>query len=247
MTVATASARADVIFSDSNFVASDYQVAFASSTGGASLTAAACTSCGDSGTALRLTISDSDGSNLGAAIINSSFTYDPFTQGAITTIDASVDKNFTAVAPPLFGYGNTFRPVIEQGGNFYTAVKFGTSVTVPAGGTTASSGFEVIALSALTAADFSQFDVTTGLVGTAHPDFAGSAITFGIGQVLAASPLSAGSAITVISDFDNLSIAVHTAAVPEPASWALMVAGFGTIGSAMRRRGKKRYGYPFSI
>ena len=29
---------------------------------------------------------------------------------------------------------------------------------------------------------------------------------------------------------------VATAAVPEPASWALMLTGFGAIGSAMRRR-----------
>jgi hypothetical protein len=31
----------------------------------------------------------------------------------------------------------------------------------------------------------------------------------------------------------------NTAAVPEPASWALMIAGFGLVGSAMRRRATK--------
>lgn len=34
---------------------------------------------------------------------------------------------------------------------------------------------------------------------------------------------------------DDLSISV-AAAVPEPASWALMIAGFGLVGAAMRRR-----------
>jgi hypothetical protein len=34
---------------------------------------------------------------------------------------------------------------------------------------------------------------------------------------------------------DNLSISATTAAVPEPASWAMMLFGFGLIGSAMRR------------
>jgi Protein of unknown function (DUF642)/PEP-CTERM motif len=35
---------------------------------------------------------------------------------------------------------------------------------------------------------------------------------------------------------DDISL---TAAVPEPASWALMIAGFGLVGSAMRRRATK--------
>ena len=33
---------------------------------------------------------------------------------------------------------------------------------------------------------------------------------------------------------DNL--VAETAAVPEPASWAMMLAGFGAVGSALRRR-----------
>ncbi|WP_368039583.1 PEPxxWA-CTERM sorting domain-containing protein [Sphingomonas sp. ID1715] len=33
-------------------------------------------------------------------------------------------------------------------------------------------------------------------------------------------------------EFDNLSVA----AVPEPATWALMIGGFGMVGGAMRRR-----------
>lgn len=37
-------------------------------------------------------------------------------------------------------------------------------------------------------------------------------------------------------EFDNVN--VTTAAVPEPASWALMLSGFGAIGGAIRRRRK---------
>jgi hypothetical protein len=38
---------------------------------------------------------------------------------------------------------------------------------------------------------------------------------------------------------DNVSIDALSGAVPEPASWALMIAGFGLVGSAMRRRAHK--------
>ena len=36
--------------------------------------------------------------------------------------------------------------------------------------------------------------------------------------------------------FDNLTFVTAGAAVPEPASWALMIAGFGGVGAALRRR-----------
>ena len=39
---------------------------------------------------------------------------------------------------------------------------------------------------------------------------------------------------------DNVILTAVPGGVPEPASWALMIAGFGLIGSAMRRRAKAR-------
>ena len=36
--------------------------------------------------------------------------------------------------------------------------------------------------------------------------------------------------------FDNIVVNAGTAAVPEPASWALMIGGFGLVGGAMRKR-----------
>jgi hypothetical protein len=45
---------------------------------------------------------------------------------------------------------------------------------------------------------------------------------------------------TLASDFDSsqsfLTITAAAAAVPEPASWAMMLAGFGAVGFTMRRR-----------
>ena len=38
---------------------------------------------------------------------------------------------------------------------------------------------------------------------------------------------------------DDLTLAQATAAVPEPATWAMMIAGFGLVGGTMRRRSTK--------
>ena len=235
-------ANATTVFTDGTF--SGYTTGFVASSGGATLAVSPCSNCGDPGSALNSTISESDGSNLGAAVINPLFSYNPQTQGAITSISASVDKNLTVSAPPLFGFGNTFRPVIEQNGAFYTAVISGPSVTVPVGGSTATSGFNLFTASGLTATDFDQFDTTTGLIGTNHPNFAGSTILFGLGQVIAANPLDAGNSLTVTSTFDNLSFSVSS--VPEPATWALFIGGFGLVGWSLRRQQLRRTSLSFA-
>jgi hypothetical protein len=216
-------ARADATFTDSTF--SGYTVGFSASQGSATFTAAQCAACGDPTSALELTINSPAGSNLGAAVVNNLFTYNPQTQGGIASISASVDKNFNVTSTPAAGFNSTFRPVIEQDGNFYTAVSFGTPVTVLTDGGTATSGYVHFTLTNLQATDFLEFDTSTGLVGTANPNFSGDAITFGIGQVLAANAYSE----TLTSDFDNLSITVTTA-VPEPSGLVLMLTGLGLVG-----------------
>ena len=42
--------------------------------------------------------------------------------------------------------------------------------------------------------------------------------------------------LTVTTTNQGAGFAVGTAAVPEPAAWALMIAGFGLVGTALRRR-----------
>ena len=117
-------------------------------------------------------------------IINNGFSYDPSTQAPITSISASVDKNL-GVNIQGSGFGNTFRPTIEQGGVFYTAAIPGPALnTGPGGGFT---GYNTI-VSPLTATDFVQYDPTNSTSGTAHPDFAGT------GRPLAPSmPLSSST------------------------------------------------------
>jgi hypothetical protein len=75
---------------------------------------------------------------------------------------------------------------------------------------TGGNGWEV---KTLTAAGISRIDVIGAAVG-------GSTLIFGIDQL----------------NFTP----VATAAVPEPASWAMMIGGFGLVGGAMRRRRSAR-------
>jgi PEP-CTERM motif len=44
-------------------------------------------------------------------------------------------------------------------------------------------------------------------------------------------------------NYTDLQFIARTGAIPEPASWALMIAGFGLTGAAMRRRAKVRVTY----
>jgi hypothetical protein len=73
-----------------------------------------------------------------------------------------------------------------------------------------------------TTRDLTFFGVTSD---TAFNSFTISGITPTLGASIVFDNLSKGSAVV--------------AAVPEPASWAMMIAGFGLVGGAMRRRASK--------
>jgi choice-of-anchor C domain-containing protein len=62
----------------------------------------------------------------------------------------------------------------------------------------------------------------------------------GSSTTLTFQSLTAGGGCCWGAELDNVSVA---GAVPEPASWALMIAGFGLVGAAARRRAKVRVTY----
>lgn len=53
---------------------------------------------------------------------------------------------------------------------------------------------------------------------------------------LAAGDTVAFTAYTIPAGYGDGTIAVSAALVPEPATWGLMIAGFGLVGAAVRRR-----------
>jgi hypothetical protein len=118
----------------------------------------------------------------------------------------------------------------------------------------------------LTAADFSSFALSGGgsFGGIAFSSLTSAAVTLYQGAFIAYDITAAvtingkastinlskanGTTITIGDDtysgafgFTNVTLgqaAAAAAAVPEPASWAMMIGGFGLVGAAMRRQRK---------
>ena len=226
-------AAASTTFSDQTFPLANYSFAFeVLSAPDNTVNLSQCATCGDPGSALELQVGFPSGggvynTNNLFGILNSTFTYDPATQGAIKSINASIDKDFSINVALL--YGNSFRPLIEQGGNFYETAISGPLLSGP--GTT---GFNTIAATGLTASSFVQVDPVTGAFGTANPDFSGGPMEFGLLQLLGASAIENTQADLV---YDNLSLTLTS--VPEPATWAMMLVGFGGLGAAIRTRHRR--------
>src|SRR5262249_38254341 len=97
------------------------------------------------------------------------------------------------------------------------------------GGTT---GFQNISAINLVAASFLSFDFTTGMFGTANPNFEGDPILFGLGQV-AQFP---GSKTNFPALCDHLNLTVNSVVpAPEPSAFLLVLASLVGLAWAKRR------------
>jgi hypothetical protein len=207
---------ADTVFTDNSMNLGHYTTIGPDTSGMTTATATNCGACGDPGAALQITESFlGAGGNIQAGFLNNTFTYNPGTQGAISSITASVNKNiFITVA----GGSNTFHPLIEQDGVFYIA-------SIP-GATIGSIGFTGYSLfsGTLTAASFDEYTLV-------NPNFTGHAMAFGLAQIS-----GSGSTETLIAYYDNLKYDITPAKTPEPASFSLLGLGLACVMTLASRK-----------
>jgi hypothetical protein len=220
------SAAADVVFADTNFsdIANYTVTSYTSDPGLATITH------NNSSNQLQFIATfnnNTQADTVAQALVNSTFSYDPHSQGAIVDIDASVLKTISTTITGT-GLGNHFYPTIEQDGVFYLATIAGPTFNGPGG-----TGPNTIAQNDLTAADFVSFSFSTGTFGTANPNFDGDTMTFGLTQVSGTG--GAGDTGTLTTEYTNLSIDV--ANVPEPASLALFGSALLAFCAIRRRPG----------
>ena len=123
----SAPAFANEVFTDNTFNLADYTSSPVFTSAGTSLTYNQCASCGNPGEGLQLiaTFPPGTGSSAAVGLANNTFSYDPLTQGAISSVNASVDKNFTDNYPFL-GTGNCehLPPADRTGRQFLHCVHF---------------------------------------------------------------------------------------------------------------------------
>jgi hypothetical protein len=230
-------ATADTIFTDATF--SDFS-SYTQTYGpimNETIAPSQCPSCGSPGAALQIVFNVADTTSTTAngslGLVNPAFSYDPATQGAVLSIDASIFKDLTLTPPPAgvpYTFAYTFIPLIEQDGNFYLTVISATGISSP----NTTSGFNTISASGLTAGDFDQFDFTTGAFTSNHPDFSGDTMSFGLASAI--TGVSGGPAFGLTSVSQDLSIQLVT--TPEPSS-LLLLAGLLPILGVLRLRQRR--------
>lgn len=156
--------------------------------------------------------------------------WDPATQGGIAQIDIAMDIDgvFSSFADGVTG---SIRPVVTQGGQIYSVFGSGVSINVDTVGPT---------LWSLHASDdWVRIDAGTGLDLTRG----GAPLLFGFRYDLGtncagATGCKAAGAVTTVS---SLRYEIHpvAAAVPEPATWAMLLAGAALVGMRIRRKPHK--------
>jgi hypothetical protein len=215
-------------FADGNFNLADYDITQLQ-TGGGSIDVSASSTAGQPAPSLTIitTTPASPQTQFNATeyFLGKAFTYDPTVEGAISSIDWSLDVYASIPNFNIAFLGGAI--IVKQNGNIYI---HGANVA-PIQGV-----FETAAQSGVKQNNFNlMVDLTTGATNSSlHPDFSSGVMQFGTisGWMM---PVGLGPA-TVDVKLDNLRIDVT--AVPEPDTLALLLSGLVMVGlgSKIRRR-----------
>ena len=155
-----------------------------------------------------------------------------------------------SAANPTYYNAHSGGQWLDLSGSADNGARVGVSQTVATtAGMTYSLGFWVGSfVDALTTV---ELDVDGAFVGNFTSPTGGSSPGEGVNYVNFSVPVTATGISTTFAFFyaggrsvaglDDVSFSSTAAAVPEPASWALMITGFGVLGAAMRRA-KPRFG-----
>lgn len=221
-----------VTFSDGTFSKKHYVQTPSDTSPGATITERTCAACGDPGRGLLFSVDfPNDYGAVDLGVVNTTWSYDPETQGDITSLSAWVDKDFTVAPKSKNEFISTFHPLIEQGGVYYLASIAGGAFPPPV----KTTGWELIGADDLTAADFDEYDFATGtFTDSDHPNFDGGTMLFGLAQISSSGAYAGKDSV----EFDNLSFSITS--VPEPSIWAMMIMGSAGIGLVSRRRARAR-------
>ncbi|WP_293902739.1 PEPxxWA-CTERM sorting domain-containing protein [Phenylobacterium sp.] len=200
---------------------------------------------GNPAAALQGTVS-STGTNLQGVLftaLNTTFTYDPTASGAITSLDFALER----YANPFVGATQSnvgsysLRLLAEQAGTLYQATFVFGPFNVPGGDWHALSQTGILA-SNFFVLDGSNF-AGSGAVGGL--DYSGGAITFGFAMRggglfnVDGSPFTGSATNDLRADNFALTVNSASAAVPEPATWAMMILGLGGVGGTLRARRRR--------
>jgi hypothetical protein len=201
-----------VSFSDGTFSPADWSLTTQTAQNGGAASAGQLTSGGNPGDCRQIAINVYPGNAtavFGFSLKNQA-QYTPSTQGAITLFSYGEDRNTS-------GAGQEFGPALLQDGTYYYAYA----------GSGATTGWQSFPVTVFSSASFG-----TSVSDPVHPNFTatGDPITFGFVSINNTNQL----AFSTTGDYDNWSVTLTTASVPEPAS----AMAFLLIGSLLcwRRR-----------
>jgi hypothetical protein len=204
-------------YADGNFLDADWSATILAQSGPpVSFAAARVTSGGNPDAYRRLSHTYGGFGDITTGHLLESAVYDPAAQGALAEVDVAFDLLLlSGGSSGTVAYG----ALLEQAGSFYQA-----------GFELSTATWTSHSLEGLTAASFGKVSGP----GAATPDFSagGAPITFGY---YASNGTGLASQTSTLSGIDNWEVTV-TAAIPEPETYALLLAGLGLLGFAARRR-----------